>query len=95
MMGSGIAFFGRAAEAGMRWGLGRGDAGERLGMLPLVRDARSLCASLAGAAPAVSLGRLGVARGREPGPFGTMTGGTGADGSPWMGRNISFRCIQA
>ena len=32
---------------------------------------------------------------REPGPFGTMGDGTGADGLPWRGRNISFLCIKA
>src|ERR1700748_2696052 len=40
-------------------------------------------------------GRLGVLRGREPGPFGTMGDGTGADGLPWRGRNISVLCIKA
>jgi len=43
----------------------------------------------------VAPGRLGVMRGREPGPFGTMEDGTGADGSAWMGRNISSPCIKA
>ena len=39
--------------------------------------------------------RLGWHWGGKPRPFGIMTGGTGAGGSSWTGRNISFPCIQA
>src|SRR5580704_4901934 len=37
----------------------------------------------------VTAGTAEVALGREPRPFGIMTGGTGAGGSSWTGRNIS------
>src|SRR5690349_17187311 len=44
---------------------------------------------------AVDNGSRDTYAGREPGPFGTMGDGTGADGLPWRGRNISFLCIKA
>ena len=102
----GSAFVGRAAElarclAGRRGepgltpsrgGLARGRRGRVPGRGGRRRLGRCYAPSVPGTLP---LGRLGVSSGREPGPFGIMTGGTGAGGSPWMGRNISFPCIQA